>query len=84
MPRPKKTTSPTEGPANVALDGTVPTVPWLSLARVPGGYAVLRCLTSGREVQTVEVLAGPLPRGAASAALRVETARQFLIGKGPR
>ena len=62
----------------------LPLVPWLSLVKAKGGYAVLKATTLGREVTGVEVLHGPLPRAAASAALRTEMARAFLLGKGPQ
>lgn len=84
MPRPKKTETnvlaespPTEGTG-------VPVLAWISLAKVAGGFAVLKASTRGHDVLGVEVLAGPLGRSAASAALRVEVARQFLVGRGPR
>ena len=86
MARPKK-----DAP-DVAANGlsthedasTLPTVGWLSLVKAKGGYAVLKATTLGREVTGVEVLHGPLPRAAASAALRTEMARAFLLGKGPQ
>jgi hypothetical protein len=56
----------------------------LSLVKAKGGYAVLKATTLGREVTNLEVLHGPLPRAAASAALRTEMARAFLLGKGPQ
>lgn len=62
----------------------LPAVAWLSLVKAKGGYAVLKATTLGREVTGVEVLHGPLPRAAASAALRTEMARAFLLGKGPQ
>jgi hypothetical protein len=54
------------------------------MAKVAGGFAVLKATTCGHDVLGVEVLAGPMNRGGASAALRVETARQFLVGRGPK
>jgi len=85
MARPKK-----DAPIEAANDptthedaSTLPTVGWLSLVKAKGGYAVLKATTLGREVTGVEVLHGPLPRAAASAALRTEMARAFLLGKGP-
>ena len=85
MARPKK-----DAPIEAANDpttheegSTLPSVPWLSLVKAKGGYAVLKATTLGREVTGVEVLHGPLPRAAASAALRTEMARAFLLGKGP-
>lgn len=76
-------------PSGVASSGdgslaALPLVPWLSLVKAKGGYAVLKATTLGREVTGVEVLHGPLPRAAASAALRTEMARAFLLGKGPQ
>jgi hypothetical protein len=85
MPRPKKTLvdNPTVPPgSNVA--GEVPTIRWLSLVKTKGGYAVLAASSAGREIQEVEVLHGPLGRAAASAALRTEMARAYLVGKGPQ
>ena len=61
----------------------LPLVPWLSLVKAKGGYAVLKAVTLGREVQSIEVLHGPLGRTAASAALRSEMARAYLVGRGP-
>lgn len=78
----KKTTTPTTetGPSS-----TNRATPWLSMTKAPtGGFVVLKATLVGREVQNVEVLAGPLGRGAAAAALRVEVARTFLVGKGPQ
>jgi len=54
------------------------------MSKVAGGFAVLKATTCGHDVLGVEVLAGPMNRGGASAALRVETARQFLVGRGPK
>ena len=85
MARPKKD-APIEavnGPTTHEEGSMLPSVPWLSLVKAKGGYAVLKATTLGREVTGVEVLHGPLPRAAASAALRTEMARAFLLGKGP-
>lgn len=90
MGRPKKTEGTaalvpsllTQGKETPA--GGAPTMQWLSLAKVLGGYAVLKASTRGHDVLGVEVLAGPMARGGASAALRVEMARAFLVGKGPK
>ena len=96
MARPKKDApiangnDPTtrEGASNASEEGReglgLPAVPWLSLVKAKGGYAVLKATTLGREVTNLEVLHGPLPRAAASAALRTEMARAFLLGKGPQ
>ena len=90
MARPKKTDLGADapqtngnGPTTHEDGSTLPLVPWLSLVKAKGGYAVLKATTLGREVTGVEVLHGPLPRAAASAALRTEMARAFLLGKGP-
>ena len=86
MARPKKD-APIEAvndPTTHEYASTLPTVGWLSLVKAKGGYAVLKATTLGREVTGVEVLHGPLPRAAASAALRTEMARAFLLGKGPQ
>ena len=86
MARPKKD-APIEAANGLTTheDASVlPSVPWLSLVKAKGGYAVLKAMTLGREVTGVEVLHGPLPRAAASAALRTEMARAFLLGKGPQ
>lgn len=91
MARPKKTdlgadvpSVAVKGPSTHAEGSTLPTIGWLSLVKAKGGYAVLKATTLGREVTGVEVLHGPLPRAAASAALRTEMARAFLLGKGPQ
>jgi len=91
MARPKKTDLGADAPqtngngATTHEEGSVlPSIPWLSLVKAKGGYAVLKAVTLGREVTGVEVLHGPLPRAAASAALRTEMARAFLLGKGPQ
>lgn len=63
---------------------SVPTIRWLSMVKTKGGYAVLSAASTGRELQSVEVLHGPLNRTAASAALRTEMARAYLLGKGPQ
>lgn len=86
MARPKKDAPQTNGndPTTHEDASTLPSVPWLSLVKAKGGYAVLKATTLGREVTGVEVLHGPLPRAAASAALRTEMARAFLLGKGPQ
>ena len=85
MPRPKKDDPQTNGngPSTQEDVTVLPTIGWLSLVKAKGGYAVLKATTLGREVTGVEVLHGPLPRAAASAALRTEMARAFLLGKGP-
>ena len=83
MARTKKTEA--EGVADVPVEAsTVPTIRWLSMVKTKGGYAVLAASTLGREVKDVEVLHGPLNRTAASAALRTEMARAYLLGKGPQ
>lgn len=84
MARPKKTEA--EGVTTVPAEPTdnVPTIRWLSMVKTKGGYAVLAASTAGREIQNVEVLHGPLNRTAASAALRTEMARAYLLGKGPQ
>ena len=64
--------------------GEIPTIRWLSMVKTKGGYAVLSASTAGREIQNVEVLHGPLNRTAASAALRTEMVRAYLLGKGPQ
>ena len=94
MARPKKDAPQTNGfttregatndPTTHEDTSTLPSVPWLSLVKAKGGYAVLKATTLGREVTNLEVLHGPLPRAAASAALRTEMARAFLLGKGPQ
>jgi hypothetical protein len=86
MARPKKDAPIADGngPTTHEEASTLPSVPWLSLVKAKGGYAVLKATTLGREVTGVEVLHGPLPRAAASAALRTEMARAFLLGKGPQ
>jgi len=86
MARPKKDAPIANGndPTTHEEVSTLPTVGWLSLVKAKGGYAVLKATTLGREVTGVEVLHGPLPRAAASAALRTEMARAFLLGKGPQ
>ena len=86
MARPKKDAPQTNGndPTTHEDASALPSVPWLSLVKAKGGYAVLKATTLGREVTGVEVLHGPLPRAAASAALRTEMARAFLLGKGPQ
>jgi hypothetical protein len=86
MARPKKDAPIANGndPTTHEEGSTLPSVPWLSLVKAKGGYAVLKATTLGREVTGVEVLHGPLPRAAASAALRTEMARAFLLGKGPQ
>jgi hypothetical protein len=86
MARPKKD-APIEtgnGPSTQEDVTVLPTIGWLSLVKTKGGYAVLKATTFGREVTNVEVLHGPLGRAAASAALRSEMARAFLLGKGPQ
>jgi len=83
MARPKKTEVSSIPPGSNE-PGEVPTIRWLSLVKTKGGYAVLSASTAGREIQNVEVLHGPLPRAAASAALRTEMARAYLVGKGPQ
>jgi hypothetical protein len=85
MPRPKKmpVENPTVPPGS-NTPGEVPTIQWLSLVKTKGGYAVLAASSTGREIQDVEVLHGPLGRAAASAALRSEMARAYLLGKGPQ
>lgn len=85
MTRPKKDAPivAASGPSTHEDALELPTVVWLSLVKAKGGYAVLRAATVGKAVEKVEVLHGPLPRTAASAALRTEMARSFLIGKGP-
>jgi hypothetical protein len=70
---------PTGGPGAGA-----PVLTWISMSKVAGGFAVLKATTCGHDVLGVEVLAGPMNRGGATAALRVETARQFLVGRGPK
>jgi hypothetical protein len=86
MARPKK--SEAEGvttvPPGSTEPGEIPTIRWLSMVKTKGGYAVLSASTAGREIQGVEVLHGPLNRTAASAALRTEMARAYLLGKGPQ
>jgi len=86
MARPKKTEAEnvTTVPIGSNQPGEVPTIRWLSMVKTKGGYAVLSASTAGREIQTVEVLHGPLNRTAASAALRTEMARAYLLGKGPQ
>ncbi len=90
MPRPKKTESmaalmpsSTTG-EETPVGSPAPRLTWISMAKVAGGFAVLKATTCGHDVLGVEVLAGPMNRGGASAALRVETARQFLVGRGPK
>lgn len=86
MARPKRTDGPGEAvnaPVAHAEGSVLPEVSWLSLVKAKGGYAVLKATTVGREVQNIEVLHGPLSRTAASAALRTEMARAYLVGKGP-
>lgn len=86
MARPKKD-APNEavnGPQTHDEASTLPSIGWLSLVKAKGGYAVLKATTVGKEVTGVEVLHGPLGRAAASAALRTEMARAFLVGKGPQ
>jgi hypothetical protein len=85
MARPKKTEaeSVTTVPIGSNQPGEIPTIRWLSMVKTKGGYAVLSASTAGREIQNVEVLHGPLNRTAASAALRTEMARAYLLGKGP-
>lgn len=89
MPRPKKE-APVDasgangnGPRTHADTEAAPSVVWLSLVKTKGGYAVLKATTVGKELDGVEVLHGPLGRTAASAALRTEMARAFLLGRGP-
>ncbi len=90
MPRPKKTESmaalmPSSTTGEETPAGSpAPRLTWISMAKVAGGFAVLKATTCGHDVLGVEVLAGPMNRGGASAALRVETARQFLVGRGPK
>ena len=86
MARPKKTEAEnvTTVPIGSNQPGEVPTIRWLSMVKTKGGYAVLAASTAGREIQNVEVLHGPLNRTAASAALRTEMARAYLLGKGPQ
>jgi hypothetical protein len=86
MARPKKTEAPfvQNIPPGSNEPGEVPTIRWLSMVKTKGGYAVLSASTAGREIQSVEVLHGPLDRTAASAALRTEMARAYLLGKGPQ
>lgn len=88
MPRPKKTEDAAalmpSTTGEETTTGGAPTLTWVSLAKVAGGFAVLKATTCGHDVLGVEVLAGPMNRGGASAALRVETARQFLVGRGPK
>jgi hypothetical protein len=86
MPRPKKDAPQTNGndPTTHEDDDSLPTVAWLSLVKAKGGYAVLHATTEGKAVTSVRVLHGPLGRAAASAALRTEMARAFLVGKGPQ
>ena len=86
MTRPKKDAPivAASGPSTHEDAIELPTVVWLSLVKAKGGYAVLRAATVGKAVEKVEVLHGPLPRAAASAALRTEMARAFLLGKGPQ
>ena len=87
MARPKKMDAPSEavnGPSTHEDGSELPTVVWLTLVKAKGGYAVLRASTNGKAVEKVDVLHGPLPRAAASAALRTEMARAFLLGKGPQ
>lgn len=86
MARPKKDAPIADGngPSTHEEGSVLPSIPWLSLVKAKGGYAVLKATTLGREVTGVEVLHGPLPRAAASAALRTEMARAFLLGKGPQ
>jgi hypothetical protein len=86
MARPKKDDTQTNGngPKTHEEAAALPAITWLSLIKTKGGYAVLKATTLGREVTGVEVLHGPLPRAAASAALRTEMARAFLLGKGPQ
>lgn len=90
MPRPKKTESmaalmPSSTTEEETSAGSpAPRLTWISMAKVAGGFAVLKATTCGHDVLGVEVLAGPMNRGGASAALRVETARQFLVGRGPK
>ena len=86
MPRPKKddASEAVNGPTTHADNDCLPTVPWLSLVKAKGGYAVLHATTEGKVVTSVRVLHGPLPRATASAALRTEMARAFLVGKGPQ
>jgi len=86
MPRPRKDAPITNGndPQTHEDDDSLPTVPWLSLVKAKGGYAVLHATTEGKVVTSVRVLHGPLGRAAASAALRTEMARAFLVGKGPQ
>jgi hypothetical protein len=85
MARPKKLEAAgvTAVPPGSTEPGEVPTIRWLSMIKTKGGYAVLGASSSGREIQTVAVLHGPLNRTAASAALRPERARAYLLGKGP-
>ena len=86
MARPKKLEAAgvTAVPPGSTEPGEVPTIRWLSMIKTKGGYAVLGASSSGREIQTVEVLHGPLNRTAASAAHRTEMARAYLLGKGPQ
>ena len=91
MPRPKKLAVDTFTGADAPLEegsapsgSPAPRLTWISMAKVAGGFAVLKATTCGHDVLGVEVLAGPMNRGGASAALRVETARQFLVGRGPK
>jgi hypothetical protein len=86
MARPKKLEAAgvTAVPPGSTEPGEVPTIRWPSMIKTKGGYAVLGASSSGREIQTVEVLHGPLNRTAASAALRTEMARAYLLGKGPQ
>ena len=72
------------GPSTHEEGSVLPTVVWLTLVKAKGGYAVLKASTVGKAVEKVDVLHGPLPRAAASAALRTEMARAFLLGKGPQ
>ena len=62
MPRPKKPEAPfvQTFPNGSTEPGEVPTIRWLSMVKTKGGYAVLGASTAGREIQTVEVLHGPL------------------------
>lgn len=91
MGRPKKTDVEADAPQTNGNgvrthedDPKLPLVPWLTLVRHKGGYAVLKAHTLGKEVVEVTVLHGPMARTAASAALRTEMARAFLLGKGPQ
>lgn len=85
MARPKKDAPDVaaNGPSTHEDGLELPTVVWLTLVKAKGGYAVLKASTVGKTVEKVDVLHGPLPRAAASAALRTEMARAFLLGKGP-